>query len=601
MLKHFQIFITLFGFVLALSCGKGGGSSTAPQETIPISPSSGIVQLFQNVYLYENLQSTLSPQQAESIAIKQTDQGLYSGIGYVKVDTDKLSNLGIDLGFLQIFLDNGEWVAKNMPLFAGVGTLGGDFKLADEVEYGQAINSIQAYVVITPEPLDLNNPSITPSDFDEWSISPREVNAEGREEPVLYLPEVGTYEPESVGAKNLRTKQEEDLEKIFENVNTKVIEKREASRGSSKVISCLQKKQKGELWTKYTIQAANNQCGPAAAADSLAWLKDKWGIQIPHEHKKGLRGDNTLVGKLDELMNRIVNNRAKGDPIYDSDFIEGKLKYMLQNNICLVVKHQDDVLTDVSVTEGGHTMTSKDKGYASFKFLCEEVCKGQDVEVGFSYLPGGHWVRVVGCGILKRESETYPFILYAHDARQTNRDPDDKKGVDVDLSYVRSKPSKWTRKIGGKTYSTTGIAAAGKTNPEVDPKDGLKGIIDIVVSESPPEAEGKTVKDVCPWMVPPPVNEKCSGVEHGAGESYIWVCFEGNFQAGDVISVDFSGLGSWSTEFTSSVACVCTSRQTIYSYGTYSYSGIYIPVSGSTYEFSGSISVDSGSRACSCD
>ena len=47
------------------------------------------------------------------------------------------------------------------------------------------------------------------------------------------------------------------------------------------------------------VEAATNQCFPASIANSLQYLEDRYGINVPHENVPGLKGDNSLVGRLD--------------------------------------------------------------------------------------------------------------------------------------------------------------------------------------------------------------------------------------------------------------------------------------------------------------
>src|SRR3954470_18669113 len=54
------------------------------------------------------------------------------------------------------------------------------------------------------------------------------------------------------------------------------------------------------------IQAAANQCAPAAVANSLQFLENTTLLKVPHDNVKGFKGDSTLVGQLDTKMDRKV-------------------------------------------------------------------------------------------------------------------------------------------------------------------------------------------------------------------------------------------------------------------------------------------------------
>lgn len=59
------------------------------------------------------------------------------------------------------------------------------------------------------------------------------------------------------------------------------------------------------------VDAARNQCAPAAAANNMQWLHDTYGMGLTqgattYQNITGLKGDpnNSLVGKMDVVMNR---------------------------------------------------------------------------------------------------------------------------------------------------------------------------------------------------------------------------------------------------------------------------------------------------------
>jgi len=182
------------------------------------------------------------------------------------------------------------------------------------------------------------------------------------------------------------------------------------------------------------VQAANNQCGPASVANSLDWLRTTYGLPVPDPNVQGLRDNTSLVGKLDLAMNRAATDRRHGSGVRDDAFLTGKLTYLANNNLGskVVVNHQ--ARNDEGVGGGNFTaagLTSNGNGAApTAAFIQQEVCAGEDVELGFIYANGsGHWVDLTGAGTILG----VPWITYKSDHDQS----DDTKGTDVtDFSFL---------------------------------------------------------------------------------------------------------------------------------------------------------------------
>ena len=114
------------------------------------------------------------------------------------------------------------------------------------------------------------------------------------------------------------------------------------------------------------LQTAKNQCAPMAVANSLQYLEDRYKIAIPNDHKKGLNGDDSLVGQLDKKMKRKAGgdtgtDREKGDPVSYKAVLRGKFDYLASNGLSknLVHKHQGDALDPGDFT--AHRITSKNE------------------------------------------------------------------------------------------------------------------------------------------------------------------------------------------------------------------------------------------------
>ena len=130
-----------------------------------------------------------------------------------------------------------------------------------------------------------------------------------------------------------------------------------------------------------------NGCGPAAQANSLKWLDNKY-----DEIKIG----DTLQKIFDDVDKAI--GRGAGCTISDTEFLTGKLKYIKNKNLPIEVKFQDDELGDKDFKTADGTAKGKGKT-PTFEFIKKELEDGEDVELGFTRDPparGGHWVTVTG-------------------------------------------------------------------------------------------------------------------------------------------------------------------------------------------------------------
>ncbi|MCX6829872.1 MAG: hypothetical protein NT002_11415 [candidate division Zixibacteria bacterium] len=185
-----------------------------------------------------------------------------------------------------------------------------------------------------------------------------------------------------------------------------------------------------------------------SVANSLQFLEDKYGINVPQAHAQGLRGDNTLVGKLDDYMNRNVpvpGDRTKGGGVHPKNMLSGKFAYLAANGLAnkLVHKHQGTGLTlgpgdpdGDSIPAADYTasgITSKfDGARPTWEWIYEQIRSGEDVEISINWAnaagnwAGAHNVRVFGAGITKGKK----WIKYKHDREQTDIDPADNKGLE---------------------------------------------------------------------------------------------------------------------------------------------------------------------------
>jgi len=191
------------------------------------------------------------------------------------------------------------------------------------------------------------------------------------------------------------------------------------------------------------VEAADDQCFPMSMANSLQYLEARYGLDVPNDHNQGQRGDQTLVGRLDELAGRSVTNRRNGSGTWFEPMMDGKFEYLEETRLttALVMRHQGrgwggagERMPDGDFTR--HGATSVDDGAnVTWKWICDQIKLGEDVELVFSYddasgqPTGGHAVRVFGCGMTNGR----PWLKYLHDSAQFT----DSFGLETPTVYPR--------------------------------------------------------------------------------------------------------------------------------------------------------------------
>lgn len=173
------------------------------------------------------------------------------------------------------------------------------------------------------------------------------------------------------------------------------------------------------------LETAQNQCVPMAVANSLQFLSNTKGLSLPHVHKMGLRGDDSLVGQLDVLMERPAVDRRNGSGTNAQKALEGKLKYLAQSKLNgkVTVRHWGEPPGgDASVTVDGVTMTSpRQSTRFDFDAVAQAMAEGDNCELTFRWNGGGHAVDLVAAGRIGGR----PWIVHASDVDQSS----DAKGA----------------------------------------------------------------------------------------------------------------------------------------------------------------------------
>jgi hypothetical protein len=352
--------------------------------------------------------------------------------GRLEVDAATvLNDQGFPRGYLQAYIDSG-WVIQNLQVDTShVDTIAVYFDLF--VDLGVDITSLSAHVELTSEPVSYftDGPRVT------YPVDVVQYNAEGSagEMQTTAIPEppkpIDEFNPEGL-----------TYSKVKPNVE-------------------------GE-----NVQTAMNQCAPMAIANSLQYLENRYGINIPHDHKPGIRGDNSLVGQLDEHMKRVrctpldadgnctcpagtIPIRTDGCGVYVKEMVDGKFSYLKANGLGnkLVQKHQGyhhcpnpgpnepGRLPAGDYTDPNTGITSKDasvNGKVTFDWLYAQVDSCEDVEVIYCYededgnCVGAHAVRIFGAG----KTLGVPWLKYKDDAEQTDTDPNDEEGLEEAQVFV---------------------------------------------------------------------------------------------------------------------------------------------------------------------
>ncbi len=306
-----------------------------------------------------------------------------SAVGEIEVDNATLAaSTGQSSGFINVGITSLGWVVQNLPVIAGDPDPNIVTKFELPTSDGTPISTLQADV--------------------EYSVAPVSTFSFGA--GTTYNVDSTTYNGSGKGATPASGPQSPPLPSTV------------VFGGGPAFTICYQ-------GAHSNVQAADNQCGPASVANSLDWLRTTQGLPVPDPNVQGLRDNASLVGKLDLAMNRgdATTTRRSGPGVRDNAFLTGKLTYLANNNLGnrVVVNHQarnDEGVGGTDFTAAG--LTSHGNGAApTAAFIQQEVCAGEDVELGFIYANGsGHWVDLTGAGSILG----VPWITYKSDHNQAS-------------------------------------------------------------------------------------------------------------------------------------------------------------------------------------
>lgn len=143
------------------------------------------------------------------------------------------------------------------------------------------------------------------------------------------------------------------------------------------------------------VECDLQECGPAAAANSFAWMADEYGYDT-------LPGLGTLLDSLKNPQHMNTNSSPADSGTYDDNFLGGKLKLINEYDLPVEVHFQgglglnnQDYMTDDGTA---HAQGAK----PTFEWIEKQMDMGQDVELGLTWFDslgapaGGHWITLQG-------------------------------------------------------------------------------------------------------------------------------------------------------------------------------------------------------------
>lgn len=364
---------------------------------------------------------------------------LNSNVGLFELNLIQLRlNTALPAGFINISSD-GDWLVKNMPVQSvssyPYSHLSTRFDLG--VQNGTDVSMLDAIITYSDELL-LSPPSSTPNQF---SVNSESVVQGGLTDAVL-----GSQAGMS---------------------------SREVPSLSSVTYPDTTNNRTSFQWDHPNIEAAQNQCLPASVANSLQFLENTTDLKVPHPNTMGLKGDNTLVGQLDQWMQRNASSRRSGPATSIYNGIIGKLQYLASNDLHDRVSTRHwGILgdTDYDVHLNGNTASSDGQGKKlSVDSLIDALDGGEDCEAGYFYPNGrggwgGHAVDLVAAGYIAGK----PFMIESSDLNQTS----DVHGAGRSgflFSWLSQEPNQDGFLVMNGSQQVLGFAMCQKYEPEQQP------------------------------------------------------------------------------------------------------------------------------------
>ncbi len=184
------------------------------------------------------------------------------------------------------------------------------------------------------------------------------------------------------------------------------------------------------------VNSAQNQCGPVAYANALAYLEGTFGLDVPHPNIRGLGGGPGLVGILDVLSQRPATDTCNGGSIaYCFDvsnqggMMNGLYAYLENTDLNqdVVLEHQgvlDDLPDDCADSIVEPDPVSPAMGSAvTVPWIRDHLENGDAVVLAFNRLAqtpngevvtSGHMVRIYGYSEVNGQA----FLMALDDQQQ---------------------------------------------------------------------------------------------------------------------------------------------------------------------------------------
>ncbi len=188
-----------------------------------------------------------------------------SGYGLAAVDIpDLTTTTGISTGFLNIYTPAAGWVVQNMLIDTASGYPGSStmFNLGNSP--GVDISGLSAYADFSSSPTT----SFAPGSTTTFSVGNLEYNAQGRNSLLAGPPAPPTTPviPWLIGG----------------------------------VTNWIQQA------FRTSVEQDTNQCGPGSLANSLQYLEDEYGLNVPHDHVPGINGKDTPVTTMSRSLAKSI-------------------------------------------------------------------------------------------------------------------------------------------------------------------------------------------------------------------------------------------------------------------------------------------------------
>jgi hypothetical protein len=366
----------------------------------------------------------------DQVTYSDSSENYASGTGLLILDQAELANRGITSGYVNVS-DGDGWAVQNVPIMAGMPALAIPFDMG--TADGTTDTSLNLTVDISGT-LDTSMPAAGGATF---SVGTDVENPDGDGGSDTDQATGMQQSPEGGAGKPAKP-----------TVTVLPFNKNGVTRGVSQYFQYPKQ-----------VQAADNQCGPAAVANNLTYLSSKGMLTVPDSNTPGRGlggnsikiarpgqtpnesapgpGETSLVAQLDNTMGRASTSRISGNTVGTGQIISGAEKYLGTNgNAGALVEETASVTSPPAAMNG---VSNKNVAGTLPDFLFNEMSKGWAVTMIYNWSTGftagqpstngdsqwspigGHFVDVEATGSI----EDVPYAVYDSDWAQTPYDAGD--------------------------------------------------------------------------------------------------------------------------------------------------------------------------------